>query len=129
MKQINFKPYNQGQSELFPSRLDEFIPENAPVRIVSQVVDELDLNDIVRSYKAGGCKGYHPRMLLKVLFYSYLSNVFSCRKMEQALTESIAYMWLSGKQFPKHSCINDFRSKRLKKHIHKLFSQVVYILQ
>ncbi|WP_299802343.1 IS1182 family transposase, partial [uncultured Carboxylicivirga sp.] len=60
--------------------------------------------------------------------YSYLSNVFSCRKMEQALTESIAYMWVSGKQFPKHSCINDFRSKRLKKHIHKLFSQVVFIL-
>lgn len=128
MKQINFKPYNQGQSELFPSRLDEFIPENAPVRIVSQVVEELDIDDIVKSYKAGGCKGYHPRMLLKVLFYSYLSNVFSCRKMEQALTESIAYMWLSGKQFPKHSCINDFRSKRLKKHIHKLFTQVVFLL-
>lgn len=128
MKQINFKPYNQGQSELFPSRLDEYIPENAPVRIVSQVVDELDIDDIITSYKAGGCKGYHPRMLLKVLFYSYLSNVFSCRKMEQALTESIAYMWLSGKQFPKHSCINDFRSKRLKKHIHKLFTQVVFIL-
>lgn len=128
MKQINFKPYNQGQSELFPSRLDEYIPENAPVRIVSQVVEELDIDDIIKSYKAGGCKGYHPRMLLKVLFYSYLSNVFSCRKMEQALTESIAYMWLSGKQFPKHSCINDFRSKRLKKHIHKLFTQVVLIL-
>lgn len=128
MKQINFKSYNQGQSELFPSRLDEFIPENAPVRIVSQVVDELDIDDIIKSYKAGGCKGYHPRMLLKVLFYSYLSNVFSCRKMEQALTESIAYMWLSGKQFPKHSCINDFRSKRLKKHIHTLFTQVVFIL-
>ena len=128
MKQINFKSYNQGQSELFPSRLDEFIPENAPVRIVSQVVDELDIDDIIKSYKAGGCKGYHPRMLLKVLFYSYLSNVFSCRKMEQALTESIAYMWLSGKQFPKHSCINDFRSKRLKKHIHSLFTQVVFIL-
>ncbi len=128
MKQINFKPYNQGQSELFPSRLDEFISRNAPVRIVSQVVDELDIDDIIKSYKAGGCKGYHPRMLLKVLFYSYLSNVFSCRKMEQALKESIAYMWLSGKQFPKHSCINDFRSKRLKKHIHKLFTQVVFIL-
>ncbi|MBS2100283.1 IS1182 family transposase [Carboxylicivirga linearis] len=128
MKQINFKTYNQGQSELFPSRLDEYIPENAPVRIVSQVVEELDIDDIIKSYKAGGCKGYHPRMLLKVLFYSYLSNVFSCRKMEQALTESIAYMWLSGKQFPKHSCINDFRSKRLKKHIHKLFTQVVIIL-
>lgn len=48
--------------------------------------------------------------------------------MEQALTESVAFMWLSGKQFPKHSCINDFRSKRLKKHIHGLFTQVVIML-
>jgi len=46
MKQIHFKPYNQGQTELFPSRLDEFIPENAPVRIVSQVVEELDIDDV-----------------------------------------------------------------------------------
>lgn len=128
MKRISFKSYNQGQSELFPSRLDEFIPKNAPVRIVSQVVDELDITSIVKSYKAGGCKGYHPRMLIKVLFYSYLTNVFSCRKMESALTESISYMWLSGKQYPKHSCINDFRSKRLKKHIHQLFTQVVVML-
>lgn len=128
MKSINFKPYNQGQTELFPSRLDEFIPENAPVRVVSQIVDELDIESIIQGYKTGGCTGYHPRMLLKVLFYSYLTNIFSCRKMEQALTESVAFMWLSGKQFPKHSCINDFRSKRLKKHIHGLFTQVVIML-
>ena len=128
MKKIAFKPYNQGQTELFPSRLDEYIPENAPVRVVSQIVDELDIEDIIKGYKAGGCTGYHPRMLLKVLFYSYLTNVFSCRKMEHALSESVAYMWLSGKQFPKHSCINDFRGKRLKKHIHGLFTQVVMML-
>ena len=48
--------------------------------------------------------------------------------MESALTESIHFMWLSGKQFPKHSCINDFRSKRLKKHINTLFIQVVIML-
>ncbi len=37
-------------------------------------------------------------------------------------------MWLSGKQFPKHSIINNFRSKRLKDHINKLFTQVVMML-
>lgn len=128
MKQINFKPYNQGQSDLFPSRLDEYIPENAPVRIVSQVVDDLNIDRLLKSYRSGGCRGYHPRMLLKVIFYSYLTNTFSCRKIEQSLTENISYMWLSGKQFPKHSCINDFRSKRLKKYIHDLFTQVVIML-
>lgn len=128
MRKINFKAYDQGQAELFPLRLDAYISENAPVRLVNQIVDELDICVITNGYKAGGCSGYHPRMMIKVLFYSYLSNIYSCRKMETALTESIPYMWLSGKQFPKHSCINDFRSKRLKQHINALFTQVVLML-
>jgi len=128
MKRINFKDYNQGQAELFPQRLDDFIPDAAPVRLVSQIVDDLDISEIIDGYKAGGCTGYHPKMLLKVLFFSYLSNIYSCRKMESALQENIQFMWLSGKQFPKHSCINDFRSKRLKKHINRLFTQVVSML-
>jgi transposase len=128
MRKPNFKEYNQGQVSLFPERLDCYIPENSPVRLVSSIVDQLDISKIMSGYKAGGCKGYHPRMLLKVIVYSYLSNTYSCRKMEKALRENINYMWLSGKQFPKHSCINDFRSKRLKSHINKLFTDVVKIL-
>jgi transposase len=128
MKNIAFKDYSQGQSELFPSRLDEYIPESSPVRLVSKIVDQLDISSITSGYKSGGCRGYHPRMMIKILFYSYLSNVYSCRKMEAALTESIHYMWLSGKQFPKHSCINEFRSTRLKDHINSLFTQVVFML-
>lgn len=128
MKRINFKAYNQGQIDLFPASLDDYIPASAPVRLVNNIVDELDIGPIIKSYQAGGCTGYHPRMLLKVIFFSYLSNIYSCRKMEAVLKEHIHFMWLSGKQFPKHSCINDFRSKRLKKHIHKLFVQVVTML-
>lgn len=128
MKRINFKAYNQGQVDLFPSRLDEYIPESAPVRLVNNIVDELDITSLIKTYNRGGCTGYHPRMLLKVIFFSYLSNIYSCRKMEAALTENIHFMWLSSKQFPKHSCINDFRSKRLKKNINKLFTQVVLML-
>lgn len=128
MRKPNFKEYNQGQVSMFPERLDSYIPDNSPVRLVSSIVDQLDISKIMSGYKAGGCRGYHPRMLLKVVIYSYLSNTYSCRRMEQALRENINYMWLSGKQFPKHSCINDFRSKRLKSHIHKLFTDVVKIL-
>jgi transposase len=111
MREPNFKDYNQGQVSLFPERLDSYIPENSPVRLVSSIVDQLDISKIMSGYKAGGCKGYHPRMLLKVVVYSYFSNTYSCRRMEQALRENINYMWLSGNQFPKQSCINDFRSK------------------
>jgi transposase len=45
-----FKQYSQGQICMFPRSLDEKIPENAPVRLVSQIVDNLDISEITNSY-------------------------------------------------------------------------------
>ena len=52
-------------------------------------------------------------MLLKVIVYAYLNNVYSGRQMEKLLVENIAYMWLSGMQTPDFRTINIFRSKQL----------------
>ena len=123
-----FKPYNQGQIELFPQRLDDFIGENDPVRLVSQVVDELDLTSLIQTYKGGGTSSFCPRMMIKVLFYAYMRNIYSCRKIEAALSENVHFLWLSGKQFPDFRTINDFRSKRLKHQINGIFSKVVMML-
>ena len=123
-----FKQYNQGQAELFPQRLDDYIGENDPVRLVNQVVDELDLGPVIQSYKGGGTSSFCPRMMIKVLFYAYMRNIYSCRKIEAALSENVHFLWLSGKQFPDFRTINDFRSKRLKHQIHSIFSKVVIML-
>jgi hypothetical protein len=32
-------------------------------------------------------------MLLKVLFYAYMNNIYSCRKISGQLQENIHYMW------------------------------------
>ena len=123
-----FKHYPQGQIELFPQRLDDYIGENDPVRLVNQVVDELDLSSIIRSYKGGGTSSFSPKMMIKILFYAYMRNIYSCRKIEAALSENIHFLWLSGKQFPDFRTINDFRSKRLKNQIHSLFKDIVMML-
>ena len=125
---IQFKEYSQGMDSLFPSRLDENISSDAPVRLVNQIVDELDISPLLSTYKGGGCPAYYPRMLLKVLFFAYLNNVYSCRKIARLLQENILYMWLSGKSTPDFRTINDFRSKRLKSCIHSLFTQIVLML-
>ncbi len=123
-----FKEYNQGEILLFPSRLDENIPEASPVRLISQIVDQLDITPILATYEGGGTTGYHPRMMLKVLFYAYLNNIYSCRKIEKCLEENIHYMWLSGKQFPDFRTINNFRSLHLKDSIHEMFTQIITLL-
>lgn len=125
---IQFKEYSQGMEVLFPSRLDENIASDAPVRLVNRIVDDLDISPLLSTYKGGGCPAYYPRMLLKVLFFAYLNNVYSCRKIARLLQENILYMWLSGKSTPDFRTINDFRSKRLKGCIHSLFTQIVLML-
>ena len=74
---IVYKDYNQNESLLFPPTLGELVPDNHPVRTVNAVLDRLDISDIESTYKGGGTSSFHPRMLLKVIVYSYLCNVYS----------------------------------------------------
>lgn len=67
-------------------------------------------------------------MMLKVIIFGYLNNIYSCRKIEKALQDRISFMWLSGNQVPDHNTINRFRSSRLKDAIHDIFTQVVKLL-
>lgn len=123
-----FKDYPQGQTMLFPPSLDELISANHPVRLVNSIIDRLDLDPLLKRYRGGGASSYHPRMLLKVLVYGYLDNVYSSRKLEAHVRENIHYMWLSGMQKPDHNTINRFRSEKLKGLVRHVFTQVVQML-
>jgi transposase len=123
-----FKQYNQKQLMLLPPSLDELIDADHPVRIVDQVIDNVDDRALIRQYKGGGTSSYHPRMLLKVMVYSYLCNIYSSRRMEAALKENIHFMWLSGMNRPDHNTLNRFRSEKLKDVLKEIFAQVVMML-
>ncbi|TWO32199.1 IS1182 family transposase [Seonamhaeicola sediminis] len=127
-RKIIFKTYDQDQLSLLPPSYDELVPVNHPVRIVNKIIDHIDISALEASYKGGGTSSYHPRMLLKVIIYAYLRNLYSSRKIEQALHENIHFMWLSGQSRPDHNTINDFRGKRLQGHLKKIFHQVVLLL-
>lgn len=125
---VHFKAYNQHQITLFPASYDDYVAKNHPVRIVNQILDGIDISSIEATYKGGGTSSYHPRMLLKVIIYAYLRNIYSSRKIEQALQENVHFMWLSAGNKPDHNTINDFRGKRLKNELQSIFSQVVLFL-
>lgn len=126
---VVFKDYNPKQNFLLPPSLEELIEANHPVRTVSDVIDGLDLECLIKNYKPGGTSSYHPRMLLKVLVYGYLCNIFSSRRLEDALKQNIHFMWLSGMSRPDHNTINRFRSERLKDEVRSIFTQVVLLLE
>ncbi len=128
MSKVVFKNQSGNTPELFPINIFDKICYNHPVRLIDSVVDSLDISQITKHYKGGVTSAYHPRMMIKVLFYSYLSNVYSCRKIAKALTENIYFMFISGNSTPDFRTINDFRGKILKNHIQKLFVEVVKLL-
>jgi transposase len=125
---VVFKDYINNQPFLLPPSIDELIEANHPVRVVNSVIENIDLNQLIKGYKGGGTSSYHPRMLLKVLVYAYLCNVYSSRKIESGLKENIHFMWLSGMQQPDHNTINRFRGERLKEALKAVFGQVVELL-
>ena len=123
-----FKPYNQHQIMMLPPSLDELISKDHPVRVVNDVINTINIEPLISVYKSTGCSSYHPQMLLKVLVYGYVSNVYSSRKLEISCKENINFMWLSAMNYPDHNTINRFRGVRLKEALREIFEQVVQLL-
>jgi transposase len=53
MSRVVFKSNEQGQILLFPASLDEKVPQDSPARLVNQIVDNLDIAQIIDTYKGG----------------------------------------------------------------------------
>lgn len=123
-----FKPYHQDQRIMLPPTLEELVPKDHPVRIVNEVINSVNLEPLLKAYHIKGSSNYHPQMLLKVLIYGYVTNIYSSRKLAGACRESIYFMWLSAMNHPDHNTINRFRGVRLKEALRKIFEQVVQLL-
>jgi transposase len=123
-----FKPYNQAQILAIPPTLEELIPSGHPVRVVNEVVNKLNIEPLLKAYHIKGSSSYHPKMLLKVVVYGYVTNVYSSRKLAAACKESIYFMWLSSMSYPDHNTINRFRGVRLKHALRSVFEDVVKLL-
>ena len=127
MTKLHFRSYMQNQNLLFPQRIDEDIAENDPVRIINAVVDSINIENFKNLYKTAGRSPYHPKMMLKVIIYAYMNNIYSCRKIETLLCRDIHFIWLAGYEKPDFITINRFRN-RVKDEISNIFTQLVLIL-
>lgn len=126
--QVVFKQDHQYQGTLIPLDLNDLVSADHPVRTVNAVLDKVDISSIIKQYRPGGTSSYHPRMLLKVMVFAYINNIYSSRKIEEAVKSNIHFMWLAGLRKPDHNTINRFRGQRLQKTLRPVFNQVVLLL-
>ncbi len=108
---------HRGQSTLLPERLDDYVSDSNPVRVVDVFVDELDLAklgfDGVIPTETGR-PAYHPAILLKIYIYGYLNRIQSSRRLEREAQRNIELMWLTGRLMPDFKTIANFRKDNSK---------------
>ncbi|MDQ3024117.1 MAG: IS1182 family transposase [bacterium] len=122
-----FKPYQPEQLLLLPPNLQDWVAEDHLVRFISDVVDSLDLDDILRRYREPtGQPPHHPAMMVKVLLYAYCIGMPSSRRIERATWEDVPMRLLSAQAHPDHSTIAEFRKRHLPA-LARLFVQVLAI--
>mgnify|MGYP001180349447 CR=1 FL=1 len=122
----NFRSYDQSQGAERRIIPNELLEPDHPARIVDRVVEVLKLQEIYECYSEEGNPAYHPKMMLKVLFYSYLIGVMSSRSMWDALKRRADYIFLSGAQVPDFRTLNRFRTRHLEQ-LPQLFAQIVHL--
>ena len=124
---LHTKSYNNNGRLFFLLDPNEDIAENDPVRIVDAVVESLDLKEFKKLYRERGRCAYDPGMMLKIILYAYMNNIYSCRRIERQVQRDIHYIWLAAQERPDFVTINRFRN-RVKNEINNIFTQLVLLL-
>ena len=107
------------------------LSKNAPVRVTSAQLEELDYRKLYEAYSSKGRKSVtDPRVMFKVMAYGYQCGIYSTRKLEEACQYRIDFKWLlENEKAPDHSTLSRFRTGRCAGAVEDLFYQYVQLLE
>ena len=105
-----WREWDREQVWLMPPSLDEVLADDHPARLVAAFVDSLTAAEwaelgVDLGGQALGAPAYHPRALLGIWLYGFMTGVRSARRLETAGREQLALQWLSGFQQPDHNTL------------------------
>ena len=130
-KQDQYTVYERHGQLVLALNSEIMLPENAPVRLLSAQLEELEYGKLYEAYSSKGRKSAaEPRVLFKVLVHGYLCGIYSSRKLEEACQYRIDFRWLlEDRKAPDHSTLARFRTGRCKEAVEDLFYQFVRKLE
>ncbi len=100
------------QDSILPYRLEDYVTEDNPVRVIDVFVSEFDLIGLGfdgMHPQATGRPGYRPSAVLKIYLYGYLNRIQSSRRLERETRRNVELMWLTGRLMPDFKTIANFR--------------------
>ena len=107
--------------------MDILLPSDESVRLLSEVMEELDYTNLYRAYARRGRKPKtSPPAMFKVLVYGDMEGKFASSEVARACKRDVNYMWLLGDApAPDDDALNRFRAKHLSDAVEDLFYQLV----
>jgi transposase len=122
----NFRAYDQNQSFFITVTKDKFLDAGHPAALIDTIIERLDLELLYNHYALEGNPAYHPKMMLKILFYGYYTGIMSCRTIWDSVINRADFMYLAAGQVPNFRTINDFRLRHLE-DLSGLFTHIVLL--
>ena len=106
---------------------ENVIPADDSVRLLDQIVEEMNLHPLMRAYSELGRKpATDPSAMLKILLYANMENIYSSRDIASACRRDINFIWLlNGAPAPNYHEIARFKSKRMSQCSEELFFQIL----
>ncbi|MDW0109427.1 transposase, partial [Sporosarcina aquimarina] len=103
-----FKKYTMNQI-ILPLDMEMKLQKDDIAYAVNALVESIPREAFTGFLRENGCPAYHPRMMMKILLCAYTQSVFSGRKIEALLKDSVRMMWLAQGYEPTYRTLNRFR--------------------
>jgi transposase len=124
MNHWNKPAIDREQLPLFAPTLDASLDTNHPVRMVDEILRNLDFGSWEQKYdQFTGQPPIHPRIMAGVLLYGLSLGIRSSRKLEDACGNRLDFIWLAEGRQIDHSTFCKFRTghgQQLKELFRKL---------
>ena len=112
---------------LFSETLDGRIAEDHPVRLVDEILSQLDWTAWEAEYNGRvGQPPIHPSVMCKVLLFAMIRRIRSSRQIEYSLRHSIDFMWLASGRTIDHATLSEFRRQH-PQQLRDLYRQVIQL--
>lgn len=120
------KHHCSDQGQLLPTYPSDLVPADHLARVVSEIVDTLDLTALYQKFSWEGGSSFHPKTMLRTIFYAYSQGDRSSRRIQKQCQENFIYLYLSSGLKPDFRTISEFRRKNLD-ILKNIFNQIVQL--
>lgn len=121
-KQENYTPY---QLQL-PLDLSLTIDKYDPMWSFLEIVNKINLRRFIQSHR--GNQGYDSIMMMRVILFAYMNQVYRFRSIEEKCKTDIRFMYLCQGTQPSFMAFQRFISERIKGKASDIFTEIMLII-